>query len=387
MLGQGVDFGIHVLGRDDQLELTDAKESAWVLMGGSARVILDGQVARVERRSLFDEAPTVLHLGPRTRLEIQALSEQVEWAVARVTNAQEFAARVFWPQEIVPEYRGLGLAQGTCLRNVRLVFDRKARPESRLVLGEVVNYPGRWSSYPPHHHAQPEIYHYRFSAPHGYGHGEAGNRVYKVRHNDTLRIAAQQDHAQVAAPGYAMYYLWIVRHLDGTPYAGFEYAAEHTWVLDPAAPIWEPTEGPLGRIQLQPAHPVIRVSRTAAPRQREATPRKPSEANPRGARSRGAKSRGAQSPEAPSSTAQAPGSQSPEAPSSAAQAPASQSLEAQSTTEQAPGSQSPEAQSTTEQAPGTQSPAAKSHDAQSHGAGSDGGHPIGAHEASDDPND
>ncbi|HZM16567.1 MAG TPA: 5-deoxy-glucuronate isomerase [Candidatus Krumholzibacteria bacterium] len=294
VLGQGVDFGIHVLGRDDQLELTDAKESAWVLMQGSARVVLDGREVSVERRSLFDDAPTVLHLGPQTRLAIQAQSERVEWAVARVTNPSAFAARVFWPHEIVPEYRGLGLAQGTCLRNVRLVFDRKVRPESRLVLGEVVNYPGRWSSYPPHHHAQPEIYHYRFSAPHGYGHGEAGNRVYKVRHNDTLRIAAQQDHAQVAAPGYAMYYLWIVRHLEDSPYAGFEYAAEHTWILDPAAPIWEPATVPLGPPVANPRPPKKRAASGTKRRRRVEPPgARPRQVNPPGAPSRAVEATGA----------------------------------------------------------------------------------------------
>ena len=122
---------------------------------------------------------------------------------------------------------------------MRLVFDRRTRPESKLVLGEVLNYPGRWSSYPPHHHAQPEIYHYRFTLPQGYGHAELGERVYKVRQHDTLRIPAGHDHAQVAAPGYGMYYLWIVRHLDGNPYKGFEHTPEHTWLLDPKSQGWE----------------------------------------------------------------------------------------------------------------------------------------------------
>jgi 5-deoxy-glucuronate isomerase len=247
VLGRGIGFGIHVLRADEEVTDGGVQERVWVLLQGKARVTLEGRDARVERLSLFDEAPTVVHVGPRTQLRIRAQSERVEWAVARVENARTFAPYLFWPHEIEPEYRGLGLAKGACIRNVRQVFDRSLRPESNVVVGEVINYPGRWSSYPPHHHDQPEIYHYRFSAPQGYGHGEVGERVYKVHQYDTLRIAAAQDHAQVAAPGYAMYYLWIVRHLDDNPYTGFEYSAEHTWLLDPEAPIWEPADGPLAR--------------------------------------------------------------------------------------------------------------------------------------------
>jgi 5-deoxy-glucuronate isomerase len=241
--GLDLDFGIHVLQRGERLEVAGPHESAWVLLDGSTTVDIGGGELEVERRSLFDAAPTVVHRGPETEITIRAQSDRVEWAVASTDNARSFAPRLFRPAEVEPEYRGFGLAQGACLRNVRLVFDRRLRPESNLVLGEVVNYPGRWSSYPPHHHPQPEIYHYRFSAPQGYGHGEVGDRVYRLQQYDTLRIPALHDHAQVAAPGYAMYYLWIVRHLDGLPYEGFEYTPEHTWMLDPAARVWEPSDG------------------------------------------------------------------------------------------------------------------------------------------------
>ena len=138
--------------------------------------------------------------------------------------------------------------QNAGLRNVRLVFDLSNRPDSNLVVGEVISFPGRWSSYPPHHHDQPEIYHYRFTEPPGYGHGENGEDVYKLRHGDTLFIEPGKDHAQVSAPGYGMYYLWFIRHLPGNPYTGFTFAAEHEWTLDPQKQGWSPAEQfpPLG---------------------------------------------------------------------------------------------------------------------------------------------
>jgi 5-deoxy-glucuronate isomerase len=109
-------------------------------------------------------------------------------------------------------------------------------------LGEVINSPGKWSSYPPHHHLQPEFYHYRFTLPQGYGHAELGDDILKIRHGDTVEIPGGLDHAQVSAPGYGMYYLWVVRHLPKQPYTGFEFTREHEWVLDPTHPNLESIE-------------------------------------------------------------------------------------------------------------------------------------------------
>jgi 5-deoxy-glucuronate isomerase len=243
-LDTGIDFGIHRARRGERIEEKDPKETAWLLMDGEAEVRWDGQQAVVRRASLFDEAPTVLHVAGGTAVAIGARSDTTEWAVVRAANERRFPARLFRPEELPPEYRGAGLAQGTSLRNVRLVFDGGNRPEANLVLGEVVNYPGRWSSYPPHHHVQPEIYHYRFTLPQGYGHAELGDDVFKVRSHDTLKILDGVSHSQVAAPGYGMYYIWVVRHLPGNRYTGFTFSEEHRWVLDPASQGWQPKEGP-----------------------------------------------------------------------------------------------------------------------------------------------
>ena len=233
-----LDFGILRQRAGDVVRETHASESAWVLLRGAAELEFAGTRATVRRHSLFEEPPSALHLGPGTPVTVRALADDTEWAIVRTPNERAFAPRLFLPADLTPEYRGAGLVQDACLRNVRLIFDRAPRPEPNLVLGEVVNYPGRWSSYPPHHHAQPEIYHYRFTHPDGYGHAELGDDVLKVRAHDTVIIPPGLDHAQVSAPGYGMYYLWMIRHLPGNPYTGFTFAPEHTWTLDPAQQGW-----------------------------------------------------------------------------------------------------------------------------------------------------
>jgi 5-deoxy-glucuronate isomerase len=160
--------------------------------------------------------------------------------VVRTANRARLGVRVYSQDEFHAEDRGAGLAQGACRRLVRTLFDHASRPDSNLVVGEVVNFPGRWSTYPPHHHPQPEIYHYRFTLPQGYGHSEIGENVYKVRSGDTVKIPGGLDHAQVSAPGYGMYYLWAIRHLPGRPYLGFTFTPEHRWLLDATKQGWIP---------------------------------------------------------------------------------------------------------------------------------------------------
>lgn len=235
-----IDFGLRKMAAGETVTETHARETAWVLLHGEAEVEFAGRRETVLRRSLFDEAPTALHLGPATPVTIRALAADTEWAIVRTVNERRFAPTLYRPADLKPEYRGAGLVQDACLRNVRLIFDYSTRPEANLVLGEVVNYPGRWSSYPPHHHDQPEIYHYRFTHPDGYGHAELGEEVVKVRAHDTTVIPPGRDHAQVSAPGYGMYYLWMIRHLPGNPYTGFTFSPEHAWTLDPAQQGWLP---------------------------------------------------------------------------------------------------------------------------------------------------
>lgn len=240
-LDLGLDFGIHRLRRSEVIDGLLAKETAWILLSGRAEVELDGVRTPVARASLFDEAPTVVHAPMGGSARLAAESDDVEWAVVRATHEASFAPRIFLPKDIQNEARGKGLVQDASLRTVRLAFDLTNRPEAGIVIGEVVNLPGRWSSYPPHHHAQPEMYHYRFTLPQGYGHAELGDDVYKVKHFDTVKIRGGLDHPQVSAPGYGMYYLWVVRHVPGNPYRGFEFTEEHKWLLDPQQQGWRPS--------------------------------------------------------------------------------------------------------------------------------------------------
>ena len=109
-----------------------------------------------------------------------------------------------------------GELMGCIKRDVRTCFDLDNAPYSNMVLGEVVNLPGKWSSYPPHHHPQPECYFYRFDKPMGFGAGWGNGEIYETHHNG-LAIITDKMHSQVTAPGYSCCYAWgICRAIRGT---------------------------------------------------------------------------------------------------------------------------------------------------------------------------
>jgi 5-deoxy-glucuronate isomerase len=222
------------------ISLTTERETAWLLMQGKVSGSLGDVTFKLQRASLFDESSSCLHVSAGTAVEI-ACETDTEFTVYSCDNVLPFAARIFASDDVANEPRGKGQVNDRCLRFVRTIFDdRNSDPNTGLVLGEVITFQGAWSSYPPHHHPQPEIYHYRFTEPQGYGHAELGETVLKVRNYDTVKILDLNDHSQCAAPGYGMYYSWVIRHLPDNRYSVPEFTEEHAWIMRPGARFWNP---------------------------------------------------------------------------------------------------------------------------------------------------
>lgn len=233
-----MNFGILRLVKEQQESSCEPLERAFLLIYGSVRLHWDGQETEVSRKSCFDENPVVLHVPAGMNVTITGLAENTELCVTATDNDRAFAPKLYSQQECASELRGRGTMNETSTRIVRTVFDYSNASYSNLVVGEVIDYPGRWSSYPPHHHPQPEIYFYKFLPEQGYGFCELGEDALKLRHNDTVKILSGATHPQTTAPGYAMYYIWVIRHIDGNPYITPTFVPEHLWVTDPNAKIW-----------------------------------------------------------------------------------------------------------------------------------------------------
>jgi 5-deoxy-glucuronate isomerase len=233
-----MDFGILRLQSGESRDLGAARECALLMLDGEARLEWDGGSGEISRDSLFDQLPWCLHVPSGCDCVVSAGSRGAELAVQATDNTNSFPPRLYAPGDCRVERRGEGTMNETSTRFVRTIFDDRNAPQAELVLGEVIDFPGRWSSYPPHHHPQPEIYHYRFLPEQGFGLTAVGEQAFLLRHCDTVLIHPGEDHPQVAAPGYAMYYIWLIRHLEGERYDTPEFTREHRWVTEPNAKIW-----------------------------------------------------------------------------------------------------------------------------------------------------
>lgn len=235
----GIGFTSNRYQENQHLEMTTEVESAWLLMTGACQCQIGNKVYQLQRDSIFDQNPACLHLPANTNFQIQH-NKETEWLVFTVDNKKAFNAKIYHPDNVQSEHRGKGQVDDASLRVVRTIFDdTNSDKHCELVLGEVITLPGRWSSYPPHFHPQPEMYHYRFDKPQGYGHAQMGDDLYKVQHLDTLKIKPNCDHDQVAAPGYAMYYTWVIRHLPSNRYTVPTFRKDHAWTMEQDASIWQ----------------------------------------------------------------------------------------------------------------------------------------------------
>ncbi|KTD35233.1 IolC/IolB transferase kinase protein [Legionella moravica] len=225
----GMHFSSLKLTRGQQYSFDVHYEFAALLLTGKVQFQFDNQIIQAERFDYFSQAPVVLHCASGQIASVVAQSD-CEILLIETLNDRYFAPVLFDESNLLElDDRGKNILDDTSYRIVRTVFDKRNRPESNLVVGEIITFQGRWSSYPSHYHDQPEIYHYRFSEPQGYAFGEHGKEVLRIEHNDTYQIADGQEHAHCAAPGYALYTLWFIRHLKDNPYGMPTFRKEHEW--------------------------------------------------------------------------------------------------------------------------------------------------------------
>lgn len=233
-----MDFGIVQLQKGQTYTNNEALERVFLLVRGAVKLAYDGKETAVERENCFDFGPWVLSLPAGAEVTITATADDTELTYNATPNERTFPAKLFAPEDSPNEYRGAGTMKEASTRIVRTTFNHSNAPYSNLVIGEVVGYPGKWSSYPPHHHPQPEIYYYKTLPEGGRAYAELGEDVYKLRGNDTLLIEEGLTHSHVTYPGYALWYLWVIRHLDGNPYITPTFVPEFKWVERPDAVIW-----------------------------------------------------------------------------------------------------------------------------------------------------
>lgn len=217
---------------------SDCKETAVMLVKGEITVEWQGNRAAMHRNSEFDESPWTLHVPKNVDVTITSNADDSIVLIQSTENGRDFPAKLYRPEECRSDVFGEGEWNGTARRIVRTVFDYDNAPYSNMVLGEVITWPGKWSSYPPHYHPQPEVYYYRFDRPQGFGMCLNGSKAYKITDNSYAAITGGDVHPQTSAPGYVMYYAWMIRHLENNPWRDRIVDKDHEWLCEKGVRIW-----------------------------------------------------------------------------------------------------------------------------------------------------
>lgn len=211
-----------------------------VVQSGVVDVVVDGKaLGRAGgRSSVFDAPGHAVYVPPADPVAVTAGDEPVELAVC---SAPLEAGGVAGPARIIGpgDQRIAEVGSGNWARSVRTMLGPE-HPAGRLLVGETVNPPGNWSSYPPHKHDTDdpprevqleEVYYFRIDPPHGFGiqlkYDDEHTDCFTVRDGDTATIKSGY-HPVVAAPGYRLYYLWVMagRGREMAPYLD----PRHAWV-------------------------------------------------------------------------------------------------------------------------------------------------------------
>jgi 5-deoxy-glucuronate isomerase len=214
------------------LSFQDLKqETAFLLVEGSVVYEWQGKNEPAERGSFLRDGAYCLHVCRNVPVKITA-RENSELLVQSTENDRTFDSKFYTPQNCVEETFGKDQFEGKAQRTVRTFFDYHTAPYSNMVMGEIIVPQGGWSSYPPHQHPQPEVYYYRFEKPQGFGACFIGQEVNMIRDGSFCSIPGGKTHPQVNAPGYPMYYVWMIRHFDGNPWTDRIFDPAHTWLLN-----------------------------------------------------------------------------------------------------------------------------------------------------------
>jgi 5-deoxy-glucuronate isomerase len=206
----------------EDLELTDGQETAVVVLTGRVDVLADQQPLGIAggRSSVFEGPGDTVYAPAGSRLRLEASAGPVELAIASVAASGESPS----PGRIItPADQRIGeVGHGNWARTVRTILGPEHDAE-RLLLGETINPPGNWSSYPPHRHDRhnppdevslEEVYLFKVDPPGGFGvqirYEEDGAEESFMVRDDDIAVIRRGYHPVVAASGYSLYYLWVM---------------------------------------------------------------------------------------------------------------------------------------------------------------------------------
>jgi 5-deoxy-glucuronate isomerase len=229
----------------EELQLPADGETAAVVMSG----VIDAHTAdgvslgrAGGRASVFDAPGDTVYAPSGTGLRlVAALDGPAQLAIASAAAEPSTDAP---PARVIglSEQRIAEVGEGNWSRTVRTILGPE-HDAQRLLLGETINPPGNWSSYPPHRHDRhnppeevdlEEVYLFRTNPAGGFGvqiryelDRDRAEESFLVR-DDDIAVIRSGFHPVAAASGYELYYLWVMAGEGRAMMPYFDPA--HAWV-------------------------------------------------------------------------------------------------------------------------------------------------------------
>lgn len=205
---------------------TGNHEETLALLQGSGKVVVNGKGSYElgTRRDPFSDAPTMLYLPARCTYTVTGGKAGIDLAISAAPASDGFDGQplLFPAATAVQTHHGAGM-----WRRKIYMGTEGDHPIERLIVGETLNRPGGWTSFPPHKHdtrdapremPYEEIYFFLMKPQTGFAiqrvydppqREQALNATLLVRNGDTV-VIPRGYHPVVGAPGHQMYYLWVL---------------------------------------------------------------------------------------------------------------------------------------------------------------------------------
>lgn len=234
-----IEFGIISLKAGKEYSgATASSEWAFIVLGGKCNISGEGFSFNAgERKDVFSGKPHTVYIPNGRKFTVKAVTDvEIAWTSSPSDLKTE-------PYMISPEQvKEAHLGKENYQRDAYLMLT-DAFPSSHLFIGEAYVPSGNHASYPPHKHDvdnlplevnMEELYFFRFNPEQGYG----IQRIYTsdasidftcTVKNNGITLIPRGYHPVINAPGYTMYYLWI---MAGPVNRKFLSVAdpEHKWI-------------------------------------------------------------------------------------------------------------------------------------------------------------
>ena len=236
------EFGIINLKKGEAFSgKTGRSEVALIVLGGKCAVTgKDFEFKKVgARKDVFSGKPYTVYIPCGNAYKITATTN-VEIAWTASPSTLKTAPYVISPEQV----KEVHLGKENYQRDAYLMLT-DAFQSQHLFIGEAFVPSGNHASYPPHRHDfdnlpvevdMEEVYFFRFNPAQGYGiqkiytDDRSIDYTCTVQQNDTTLIPSGY-HPVINAPGYTMYYLWIMAGANHRKFLSVT-DPKHKWILE-----------------------------------------------------------------------------------------------------------------------------------------------------------